>query len=234
MIHRRSRTGKHSFAGIGLHGKGASGGKTVRKRRLGTRGGSVTARREKRAVVEKARRPGIRERTLDLCRWGIRSKTKVQSITGTEGSFTTSLDRCKQIFPIHRGRATFLIHPANTNTRTHRQYERDMSSPRRPRGTLPREIKGHPLSSMVEGGFLAGAGGSACPGARKPELCGKQVIAATRIMRPNHHYTPHTPVTENHGLSDALVMGNVTFFRVRAGSLPGPCRPRFQPVSRGS
>ena len=135
--------------------------------------------------------------------------------------------------PIYSGRATLFIHIPNTNTRTQRHNEKDMSYPRRPRGTLPREPKGQPLPSMVEGGFLAGAGGSPFPSARKPELCGKQVIAATCTTSTDHNYTHHAPVTGNHGPCDGCVMGNTTFFRGRTGSLPGPYRPGFRPVSRG-
>jgi hypothetical protein len=136
--------------------------------------------------------------------------------------------------PIYSGRATLFIHIPNTNTRTQRHNEKDMSYPRRPRGTLPREPKGQPLPSMVEGGFLAGAGGSPFPSTGKPELCGIEGKAGTYPSSPNRHYARHAPVTGNYGPCEALVMGDATFFRGRTGSLPGPCRPRFRPVSRGS
>lgn len=78
-----------------------------------------------------------------------------------------------------------------------------------------------------------GAGGVEKKRTKRPELCGNKATAGIHLPRTKHDFTHHAPQTGNDGSSEGLVMGDATYFRVRAGSLPGWCRPQFQPSSIG-
>ena len=146
----------------------------------------------------------------------------------------TGKPRPPHIYNPHQQRSSsHTLTSTHTTTRTEPSNEREVRYPRSPRGTLPREPRDHTLSSMVEGGFLVGAGGIAHKCTERPELCGNKAYAGVHPPHGKHLLTHHRARTGSDVPGDGLVTGNGTYLRGRTGFLPGWCRVSFQPSSRG-